>query len=183
MKKGHWIPFLTALLFMGGLIITFSMAGCSSKAGTGTLAGSGLGALTGQIIGKDTKSTLIGAGIGAGVGYVIGNERDKTLAAENKVQKTFAPLGGTKWRVLSIKPANKVPKFTSKFVEFRNDGRLITTTTYPDKSRDVSTESYRVTGHTLIVNRKGYIVNYTFRIQGTTMTARANNVVITLQRF
>lgn len=183
MKKVHWIHKAATVLAMGGFVITLFMMGCATKAGTGALAGSGLGALTGQIIGKDTKSTLIGAGIGAGVGYVIGNERDKTLAAENKVKETFAPLGGTKWRVVSIKPANKVPKFTSKIVEFRNDGRLITTTTYPDKSRDVSTESYRVTGSTLIVNRRGYIINYKFKIQGTTLTARANNVIIILRRL
>ena len=183
MKKANWISLLIALLVSGGMVISLTLSGCSTKAGTGTLAGSGLGALTGQIIGKDTKSTLIGAGIGAGAGYLIGSQKDKTLAAENKVKKTFAPLGGTKWRVVSIKPDKKIPKFTSKIVEFKNDGRLITTTTYPDKSKDVSTESYRVTGSTLIVNRRGYIINYSFKIQGSTMTARANNVVITLRRL
>ena len=183
MKKQNRFSFLIVMLVMGGFTMALAMGGCATQGRTGALAGSGLGALTGQIIGKDTKSTLIGAGIGAGVGYVIGNERDKTRAADNKVKKTFAPLGGTRWRVTSIKPANKVPKFKTKIVEFKKDGRLVTTTTYPDKSRDVSTESYRVTGNTLIVNRKGYIINYKFRIQGKTLTARANNVVITLQRF
>ncbi len=183
MKKYRGFFLLLGILTMGSFTMVLAMGGCATQGRTGALAGSGLGALTGQIIGKDTKGTLIGAGIGAGVGYVIGNERDKTRAAENKVKKSFAPFGGTKWRVVSIKPANKIPKFKTKIVEFKNDGRLITTTTYPDKSRDVSTESYRVTGSTLIVNRRGYIINYKFRIQGKTMTARVDNVVITLQRL
>ena len=173
-----WGVFLVLACF---LIASF--AGCSSKAGTGALAGSGIGALAGQIIGKNTTGTLIGAGIGTGLGYIVGNERDKTKAAEHKIKQTYAPLGGTKWKVLSIKPASKVPKFSSKIVSFDNNGHVITTTTYPDKSRDVNTENYRVTGSTLIVNRKGYIINYKFSINGKSMTARVKNVVISMRRL
>ncbi len=158
-------------------------AGCSSKTGTGALAGSGIGALAGQVIGHDTTSTLIGAGIGTGVGYIIGNEMDKKEAAQKKVKATFAPLGGTTWKIVSIKPANKVPKFTSKTVAFQNDGKVVTTTVYPNKSKDVTTENYRVTGDTLIVNRRGYLVNYKFRINGNTMVATAQNLKITLKRM
>ncbi len=181
MKKKWWI--MGMLVVMLGSFGFLSLTGCASHAGTGALAGSGLGALTGQIIGKDTTSTLIGAGIGAGTGYVIGRQSDKKRAAEQKVKATYAPLGGTRWQVVSIKPSNKVPKFTSKVVEFRNNGHVVSTTIYPDKSRDVSTENYRVMGSTLIVNRKGYIINYKFSINGNTMVARADKVVVNLRRL
>ncbi len=171
------------LVLLTGILGMLTMEGCASHAGTGALAGSGLGALTGQMIGKNTESTLIGAGIGAGVGYLIGRQSDKRKAVEQNVRATYAPLGGTKWRVISIKPAHKVPKFTSKVVEFKNDGHVVTTTTYPDKSRDVSTENYRVMGSTLIVNRKGYIINYQYRINGNKMVARADTVTIQLRRL
>ncbi len=173
-----WGVFLVLACF---LIASF--AGCSSKAGTGALAGSGIGALAGQIIGHDTTSTLIGAGIGTGAGYIIGNEMDKKKAAQQQVAKTFAPLGGTTWKVVSITPANKAPKFASKTVVFRNDGKVVTTTVYPNKSKDVTTENYRVTGDTLIINRRGYLVNYKFNIKGNTMVATAQNVKITLKRL
>jgi outer membrane lipoprotein SlyB len=41
----------------------------------GALTGAGVGAIAGQILGRDTKSTLIGAGIGAGTGYLVGGQR------------------------------------------------------------------------------------------------------------
>ncbi len=161
----------------------FFAVGCATQARTGALTGSGIGALAGQIIGHNTTSTLIGAGIGTGIGYVIGNEMDKSKAAKQKIAKTYAPLGGTSWKVVSIVPAKKVPKFTSKIVEFRNDGHVVTTTVYPDKSKDVTNENYRVTGNTLIVNRKGYLVNYKYQINGSTMVARADKIRVTLKRL
>jgi len=183
MRRKKLFNLATLFVLNGFLLMALFISGCATNAGTGALAGGGIGALAGQIIGKNTTGTLIGAGIGTGLGYVVGNERDKTKAAEHKIKQTYAPLGGTKWKILSIKPANKVPKFSSKIVSFDNDGRVITTTTYPDKSRDVSTESYRVTGNTLIVNRKGYIINYKFSINGKSMTARVKNVVISMRRL
>ena len=43
----------------------------------GALGGAGLGAIAGQIIGRDTQSTLIGAGAGALIGAVVGNAQDQ----------------------------------------------------------------------------------------------------------
>ena len=60
------------------------MAGCETKAQTGTAIGAGLGAVAGQAIGRDTEGTLIGAGAGAVGGYIIGNEQDK---AEMRAQQ------------------------------------------------------------------------------------------------
>jgi outer membrane lipoprotein SlyB len=175
--------FVVAVFFVVGCFMGLGFVGCANNARTGALAGSGIGALAGQVIGHDTTSTLIGAGIGLGTGYIIGNEMDKKKAAEQKVARTFAPLGGTTWKIVSISPANKVPKFVSKTVMFRDDGQVVTTTVYPNKSKDVSTENYRVTGNTLIVNRRGYLTNYKFNINGNTMVATAQNLKITLKRL
>ena len=45
-----------------------------AKTGQGALIGAGVGAVLGQVIGRDTKGTLIGAGIGAALGGVAGNQ-------------------------------------------------------------------------------------------------------------
>ncbi len=43
----------------------------------GAAIGAGFGALTGQLIGRNTKSTLIGAGVGTVVGAIVGNAVDQ----------------------------------------------------------------------------------------------------------
>ncbi len=44
------------------------------KTQQGTLVGAGVGAVLGQVIGRDTKATLIGAGLGAALGGIAGNQ-------------------------------------------------------------------------------------------------------------
>lgn len=55
---------------------------CRTNAGTGSLIGAGLGAVTGGVIGHQNghrgAGALIGAGAGAIGGYMIGNESDKS---------------------------------------------------------------------------------------------------------
>ena len=53
------------------------VVGCSTKAGTGALIGTGGGALVGGIIGKIAGNTAVGAAVGAGTGALIGNHMDK----------------------------------------------------------------------------------------------------------
>ena len=53
----------------------------------GAAIGAGLGALTGQIIGKDTESTLIGAGVGTMLGTIIGNYEDQKVSAPGTVSR------------------------------------------------------------------------------------------------
>jgi hypothetical protein len=53
------------------------VSGCETKAQTGALLGTAVGAGAGQLIGRNTAGTLIGAGVGAGAGYMLGNEQDK----------------------------------------------------------------------------------------------------------
>ena len=47
----------------------------------GAAIGGSLGAITGQIIGKNTESTLIGAGVGTLLGSIVGNYEDQRAAA------------------------------------------------------------------------------------------------------
>lgn len=66
---------------------------CGSAAGNGAIIGTGggaaLGALVGNLIGKNTKSTLIGTAVGAAVGAtagtLIGKKMDKAKAAAAQV--------------------------------------------------------------------------------------------------
>jgi uncharacterized protein YcfJ len=63
------------------ILVVFFIAGCTHtgyyNTQRGALMGTGVGALAGQTIGRDTESTLIGAGIGALMGTVIGNSMDQ----------------------------------------------------------------------------------------------------------
>lgn len=65
------------------VVAGLGVAGCTNEdgtrnnTGTGVLAGAGVGAVAGQLIGKDTKSTAIGSVVGAAVGGVMGSQLDK----------------------------------------------------------------------------------------------------------
>lgn len=69
-----------------GLLIIIVLGFQISCAGTypgryntqrGAAIGAGLGALSGQLIGRNTKSTLIGAGVGTLLGAIVGNAVDQ----------------------------------------------------------------------------------------------------------
>jgi outer membrane lipoprotein SlyB len=62
---------MIVLTIIGSLLLS---SGCQSKAGTGALIGTGVGALAGGIIGNNTGKghTAGGAAIGAGVGAISG---------------------------------------------------------------------------------------------------------------
>jgi hypothetical protein len=169
----------------------FVAAGCESQGGTGALVGGGLGALAGQAIGGDTESTLIGTAVGAGIGYVIGNEKDKKKAKEmSEAQKTPKPthdevgvLGGTRWNLVSLNPKDAAPPYVSKIIEFKPNGRIITTTTKPDGRVEVFDESYRVVGDTLVVNKPGYLINARFGISGNQLAISAAEFSAVLRRL
>jgi len=141
--------------------------GCQSGGQTGALTGGGIGALAGQAVGGNTESTLIGAAIGAGVGYIIGNEADKAHAQEMTAaspgpapkHNEVGNLGGTRWQLISLNPSDAVAPYERKIVEFRPDGRVLTSTTEADGSVITMNESYRVVGDTLIINKPGYLIN------------------------
>jgi len=73
MAKSLIIILMVAAISMGLVFV----AGCESRAHTGALIGTAVGAGVGQAVGRDTESTLIGGAIGAGAGYIIGSETDK----------------------------------------------------------------------------------------------------------
>jgi len=146
------------------------MHGCSTNKGTGTLAGAGIGALVGQVAGGDTTSTLVGAAVGTGVGYIIGDQLDekkaREMSAAGNPNPEVTPLAGTRWRLVSLNTTKPVDPYTSKVVDFRPDGRVITTTNKPGGGVLIADESYRIVGSTLIVNKPGYLINARFRIDG-----------------
>lgn len=149
-------------------VLTLFAGGCETAKGTGTLAGAGVGALIGQAAGGTATSTVVGAAVGAGVGYIIGDQVDEKKAREQEAlaRAEVAPLGGTRWRVASVNTKQTIDPFVSKIVEFRPDGRAVTTTTNPNGEVVTADESYRVVGNTLILNKPGYLVNARFRIDG-----------------
>ncbi len=167
-NHGGRAPF--AALSAAALIALVSMSGCDSSAKTGALGGAGIGALAGQAIGGNTQATLIGAAVGSGIGYVIGNEKDKKHAKEiNQAKASSYPthqevgqLGGTRWALVSLAPPNVTEPYVSKIIEFRPNGRVITTTTRSNGQVEVADENYRVVGDTLIVNRPGFLINARF---------------------
>ncbi len=95
----------------------------------------------------------------------------------------MSPLGGTKWQVISLRPSDVVPPYTSKIVEFRPYGRVITTTTNPDGTVDISDEHYRVVGSTLIVNRPRLLLNAKYRIDGNELIIDAEEFRAVLRRL
>lgn len=166
------------------ILAAWLLGGCATKGRTGALAGGGVGAIIGQAAGRSTEATLIGAAVGTGIGYIIGNEMDKKEAAALESRNAVPdnrPLAGTAWKVISLVRDEPLP-YRSIVVEFRNDGRVITTRTLPRGDVVRSDEAYRVVGSTLIVNKPGYIVNATFRIDGREMIVEAPKVRAVLER-
>jgi hypothetical protein len=167
-------------------VAVVAASGCATQAQTGAAWGTGIGALAGQVIGGDTGATLVGAAVGAGVGYLIGNEQDKQRAAtvkSNELSQMTAPLGGTRWTVVDWSPRSEKVAFTSKTVDFRPNGEVVTTTVFSNGATQTDSETYRVLENTLIVNKPGYMVNYKFNIAGDTMTINAERVRATLRRI
>ena len=163
----------TAFFMLASVVAIAGTAGCETSKGTGALAGAGVGALIGAAAG-DTQGAIIGAAIGTGVGYIIGDQVDKKkaeeMSAKGNTHSEVGPLGGTRWKLSSVTVSKPVAPYVSKIVEFRPDGRAITTTTHPDGRVESVDESYRVVEQTLIVNKPGYLVNAHFELNGSNLT-------------
>ena len=91
--------------------------------------------------------------------------------------------GGSRWQLVSLSPRDYVPPYTSKIIEFRPYGRVISTTTKPDGTVEVMDETYRVVGDTLIVNKPGYIINARYRVEGDQLIVSAEEFSAVLQRL
>lgn len=155
--------------------------GCQTRGQTGGLAGIGIGALAGQAIGGNTEATLIGAAIGAGAGYIIGNEQDKKAAKEYDLSQPTA-LTGTKWKVISLVMEDK-PEFDTMTVEFRPDGKVVTTRYESGGTMTITEERYRIVGKTLIINKTDYLINAKYRIDGNEMIVDCEKFRAVLQRI
>ena len=156
------------------VVLLIISSGCESSAQTGAVLGAGIGALAGQAIGGDTGATLIGAAVGAGAGYIIGNEKDKKAAQSHNYNAT-TPLTGTKWKIISLAMQDK-PEYEWVTVEFRPDGKIVTTRYEPGGTKTITEERYRVVGKTLVIHKTDYIINAEFQTYG-------NELVITCERF
>ena len=170
-RLGEYLNINVSLVIV---ILLIASSGCESSAQTGTALGAGIGALAGQAIGGDTGATLIGAGVGAGVGYIIGNEKDKKAAQTHDYTQS-TPLTGMKYKLFHITMSNQ-PEYEWVTVEFRPDGKIVTTRYEPGGTKTITEERYRVVGKTLIVHKTDYIINAEFQTYG-------NELVITCERF
>lgn len=69
------------------LIAGFGLAGCTNSdgttnnTGTGAIAGAGIGAVLGRVIGGNGRGAVIGGIIGAGIGGAVGDDLDRQEAA------------------------------------------------------------------------------------------------------
>ena len=164
-------------------IVPAVICGCATKKQTGSLAGAGVGALIGQAIGHNTAGTLIGAGVGTGVGYLIGNQMDKKDAATREAitAAETAPLGGTTWQLVSIRPKAR-EDVKSLVIHFKTDGTVLTTRTFTDDSVKTAVERYRVVGDTLIINQDDYVINARFVINGDQLIANTEEYSVVLRR-
>ena len=173
-KKCRFSKYLNIIVSLVIVILLVTSPGCQSSAQTGTVLGAGIGALAGQAIGGDTGATLIGAAVGAGAGYIIGNEKDKK-AAQSHNYNAPTPLTGTKWKIVSLVMQDK-PEYEWVTVEFRPDGKIVTTRYEPGGTKTITEERYRVVGKTLVIHKTDYIINAEFQTYG-------NELVITCERF
>ena len=173
-KKCRFSKYLNIIVSLVIVILLVTSPGCQSSAQTGTVLGAGIGALAGQAIGGDTGATLIGAAVGAGAGYIIGNEKDKKAAQSHNYNAT-TPLTGTKWKIISLAMQDK-PEYEWVTVEFRPDGKIVTTRYEPGGTKTITEERYRVVGKTLVIHKTDYIINATYQIYG-------NELIITCERF
>ncbi len=182
------------LVVMG---VAIMLAGCQGQeVGTtakehtggiiGGVAGAGLGGVVGHAIGHNTAGTVIGAGVGAGLGYIIGNEFDKKKAREHNPAEA-TELTGTNWHVEQLNVPN-APPYKDMYLSFEPNSQLVTTTVTPDGKVVRATETYRISGNTLIINKPaagsqpGYIINANYSKAGDTMNINSPDFTAALRR-
>ncbi len=80
------------IVLLAIMVIGSGFSGCVTERGSYRVLTTGVGALAGQLIGRDTKSTLIGAGTGLAVGLlteenVISNQQSQVIYAQPKARR------------------------------------------------------------------------------------------------
>ncbi|MBL1438276.1 MAG: OmpA family protein [Rhodobacteraceae bacterium] len=74
-------PIAIALIAGMGLAGCTNPDGTTNNTGTGVIAGAGIGALLGRVIGGNDRGAVIGGIIGAGIGGAVGDDLDRQEAA------------------------------------------------------------------------------------------------------
>jgi len=171
---------------------------------TATLIGTGVGAGVGYIIGNEVDKSRA---------QELSRQQSQRIAALESAQQqqrtmvqTPAPaapvatttavsaevrftnsevgaLGDTRWAVVSVNPRDALGSFASMIVEFRSNGRVLTTTTTKEGQVRTADEAYRVVNDTLIINRPGYIINARFSISPDQLVVSADRFSAVLQRL
>ena len=187
---------MSRTIILVSMAAAIMLAGCQGE-GFGTFTkehkggliggaiGGGIGALAGRAVGRNTTGTLIGAGVGAGLGYLLGNELDKKKAREHNIAEP-TELTGTKWHVTQLNMPNP-PAYRDMYLSFEPNSQLVTTTVTSDGRVLRAVETYRITDHTLIINRAavgdqpGYIINADFNKTDAGMTVSSPQFGATLR--
>jgi hypothetical protein len=184
---------ITKVFVAMAICLAFVMnGGCASTKGgtplsdaeTGSIGGTAMSTLLGQVIGRSTASAA--TGVGGSLGYITGKGADKQEAQASQAageQETW-PLANTTWQVVSVSPAPAEP-IQSEVGRFNQDGTLTTTTTYWDGRTVTDSESgrYRIVGRTLIINHGNYVINATFVLDGDSLYMDTGKYNLELQRM
>jgi hypothetical protein len=177
------------------MAFAITMAGCQGESAgqfartheaglIGGAAGAGIGGIVGHAVGRNTTGTLLGAGVGAGLGYLLGNQFDQKRAQQKDVGQS-ADLVGTNWQVVRLNVPNS-PEYRAMYLSFEPDNSLITTTILPDGRVVKAVETYRISDHTLIINKPGqgnqpgYIINAPYTRTANAMTLNSPDFSATL---
>ncbi len=173
----HGRPLISLTIIVTAALL---IPGCATKAGTGALLGGGVGGVIGGAAGG-WEGAAIGTAVGIGAGYIVGNEADKEKAKSYTSGTVtyipadeLTPFSGSKWKL--VKVFGDAPMtFKTLSVEFLRNGIAITTRTAADGLTAVVHERYRVVGEVLIINRPGYVLNFTWSIRGDRLFLKDRN--------
>lgn len=68
------------------------------------------------------------------------------------------------------------PEYEWTKVEFRPDGRVLTTRFEPGGTKTITEEKYRIVDKTLIIHQSDYIINAQYAVYG-------NELIVTCEQF
>ncbi|MBX3355667.1 MAG: hypothetical protein KF724_08215 [Phycisphaeraceae bacterium] len=168
---------------------------------TATLIGTGVGAGVGYLIGNEvdkSRAAELSRQQEARIASLEAQQRQQaaqqrggsapapsiSAAGEARFTNTeVGPLGETRWAVVSVNPRDAFGSFASMLVEFRPNGRLLTTITAKDGLIRTADEGYRVVNDTLIINRSDHLINARFSLAGDQLIVSADRFSVVLQRL
>ncbi len=90
-------------------------------------------------------------------------------------------MANTTWQIVSITPRPK-KQFQSMVTRFNPNGTATTTKTHTNGKVETDTESYRVVGATLVINKPNYVINSRYRLEGDKLYMDTGDHSIVMQR-